>query len=207
MAVHLTIPQIRAALGLLNWNHGDLASRIDVTTMTISRLLSGSNPPRESTERKIQAVFDENGIEFMQGGARKRDDTITILEGADAYLRLMDDIYHSMHGNGGEVLFLFGDDRVTTEEGRAAEARLRSADITFRTIIEEGNTTINGPAHEYRAVKSEFFNNDLVVIYADKVAQLIDKGEKIVLIRNPSSAITMNKTFEFMWQSLKPLEA
>lgn len=192
--------QIRAARALLGWGAPELAERIGMRRESVLAIENGNKTPRPSTVEKIIQAFEKERIEFLDNnGVRQKDDTLRVIEGDDPYLQLLDDVFHTLSQQGGEVLFLFCDDRVTTKQGKASEDRLRASGIKLRSLVEKGNKTINGPLQEYRAIPSKFFNHDLVVVYADKVAQTI--GKNIIVVRNESFARTMRLTFEFMWQN------
>ena len=70
----------------------------------------------------------------------------------------------------------------TTARRDRARRKPRSASrgngVRFRCLIEAGNNFARWPRKEYRQIPKEYFNHDLQVIYADKVAQMIDGGEK-----------------------------
>jgi transcriptional regulator with XRE-family HTH domain len=65
----LTAEATRAARGLLGWTLQDLARASLVSFETLSRFENG-RPMRESTARKIMAVFEAEGIELIAGEDR-----------------------------------------------------------------------------------------------------------------------------------------
>lgn len=65
--------------------------------------------PRGATEEGLRRVYEENGVELVDGGARKKRDTITVLDGTNAYARLLDDIFYATR-DGSEVLWFCADD-------------------------------------------------------------------------------------------------
>jgi transcriptional regulator with XRE-family HTH domain len=66
-----TAEQIRAARGLLNWSRPDLAKALGVSLSTIVRI-ERVNARRPILIRALRAVFEEQGVEFVPGGARRR---------------------------------------------------------------------------------------------------------------------------------------
>ena len=70
--MELTVEQIRAARGLLNWSRPDLAKAIGVSSSTIERL-EQTQTARPPTFLAIRAIFEGRGIEFVPGGARLRE--------------------------------------------------------------------------------------------------------------------------------------
>ena len=50
-----------------------------------------------------------------------------------------------------------------------------------------------------------FLHHNLQVIYTDKVAQIFDDGNTIMIIHNPPLATTARKIFDFVWSTLPEL--
>jgi transcriptional regulator with XRE-family HTH domain len=68
----LTVEQIRAARGILNWTRPDLAKAIGVHLSTIERL-EKTETAKAPTLLAIRAIFEGRGIQFVPGGARLRE--------------------------------------------------------------------------------------------------------------------------------------
>ena len=138
--------QIRAALELVNWTTADLAEATELNADTVRRICRGTIArPREGTEQKIREALERRGVKFLPDcGVQLDDDLVRVLQGEDSYLRLLDEIYHTMRGRGGDVLFFFVDDRVSSPEVVAANKRLREAGIKCRYLCEEGAPSL-GP--------------------------------------------------------------
>lgn len=197
--------QIAAGRALLGWSAAELGQHAGLTKDSIHKLEKGDHHPRDTTIAEITSAFASGGVEFTERGVRFTDDTIKVLEGDDAYLRMLDDIYYTLQKSGGEVLFFCADDRAAREGEHEIEERIRAAGIRFRCLIEAGNDYTRWPRKEYRAIPRKYFNHNLQVIYADKVAQIIDGSKKILTVRNASLATTARNLFDFMWSQLPPL--
>lgn len=196
--------QIRAARALLDWSRDDLATATALSADSIRRLESGALQPRKSTIAAIRTAFEQRGVEFMErNGVALRDETVQMIEGLDCYVRLMDDVYHTLKDIGGEVLFFCADDRDGTPDDVMAENRLRAAGIRFRNIIEEGNEIIFGDAIEYRTIPSAYFHHELQVVYGNKVAHFMQGKTRIVIIKDKSCATQARKMFELVWQGAR----
>jgi DNA-binding XRE family transcriptional regulator len=63
----LTPQQVRAARALLQWSRPTLASKVGVSLSTILRAEQGASRP--VILRAIQAAFEDEGVEFVPGGA------------------------------------------------------------------------------------------------------------------------------------------
>jgi hypothetical protein len=134
------------------------------------------------------------------------DDHIRVLDGDDAYAQVLDDVFHATRQAGSEVLFFCSDDRATRPGEYDAEKRIRANGTRFRSLIEEGNDFTRWPRKEYRQIPKEYFNHNLQIIYGDKVAQMFDGGQTILIIHNAPLATTARNIFDLLW-SLMPAMA
>ena len=205
MPLSITGKQITAARALAGLTLAGLAAKAGLSRDAIIKIEGGAVQPREGTIADIVEALAAAGVEFTEKGVRWSDDVIRVLEGEDAYMRALDDVYHATRKSGGEVLFFCADDRTTQPGEEEAEERIRAAGVRFRCLIEQGNTVIRWPRKEYRQIPKDYFNHDLQVIYADKVAQMIDGGAKVLIVRNASLATTARNTFNLLWSLMRPL--
>lgn len=203
----ITSGQLRAARSLLDWTQDMLAAQADVSVASIKNFERGVATLRQETEDAIMRVLDPV-IEFQgDRGVALRDDALTVLRGDNCYTRMLDDVWHSLASAGsGEALFFCSDDSTTYEGELDSERRLRASGIRFRSLIKEGNHFTNWPKSEYRWIPARYFTHNLQVIYADKVAQVLDGGKAIIIIRNRSLAETDRNKFNLIWENAKPLE-
>lgn len=200
----ITSAQLRAARGLLDWTRSELAKAAGLSPETIKNIEHGLYTPQEATVKAIVETFTRHDIELTENeGVRRRDDTITIIEGDNCYLNLLYQIENVMKGGPGEILFMYVNNELSPPDVIATDLRLRKMGCSFRSLIEEGNSYILYPLREYRCIPSPFFNNEVHVIYADRVATLINKQEKVIILRNSSIADTMRKSFSFIWNYCK----
>src|SRR4051812_8484848 len=91
----ITIEQIKAARGLLDWSQEDLARKAELSKAAINNLERRIVLPRFATLQKIQTTMENAGVEFIEGpGVRQRGEILQVrlLEGKDAIFRLFDDI-------------------------------------------------------------------------------------------------------------------
>ena len=205
----VTIAQIKAGRMLLNWTQEKLADACGFSRPSITRLENGETEPRKSTLVEIKSVMEDAGIEFTERSCiRYKADFLTLFEGEDCYLKLLEDVFLTLRKSRKEVLFLGSDERKSPPEVNESLRRIRKAGIPMRSLIEEGNSFIMGPLVEYRMVKKSLFTaNDVTVIYADKLAFLMpDLGVRtVMLIRNKYLAENYRRIFNFIWElSLQP---
>jgi transcriptional regulator with XRE-family HTH domain len=203
MSIVITGKQIAAARSLANWTAADLAKHAGLSRDGVMKIEADAVQPREGTLADIRAAFGDAGIEFIDRGVRWKDDTVKVLEGEDAYLDMLEDIYKSMQKSGGEVLWLCSNDQVPIKGEYEAEVRLREAGLRFRSLIEEGKTETVWPRSEYRQIPSRYFHHNLQVIYANKVAQVLEGGKRILLVDNRELAAAARNLFDLIWSLMK----
>jgi len=203
MSIVITGKQIAAARSLANWTAADLAKHAGLSRDGVMKIEADAVQPREGTLADIRAAFGDAGIEFIERGVRWKDDTVKVLEGEDAYLDMLEDIYKSLQKSGGEVLWLCSNDQVPIKGEYEAEVRLREAGLRFRSLIEEGKTETVWPRSEYRQIPSRYFHHNLQVIYANKVAQVLEGGKRILIVDNRELAAAARNLFDLIWSLMK----
>jgi transcriptional regulator with XRE-family HTH domain len=196
---------MRAARSYLGWSQKDLGKKLHLTAAAIAHIENKKH--RTSTEKliKIKDIFWEAGIEFLPlGGFRPRRDLVSILEGPDCYLALLDDVYHTLRPVKGEVLYIGADERKSGPDIIESKRRLLKADVKSRYLIEQGNYYILGELKDYRWLKKEVFTvNDVTLIYDSKTAfvTISDEIKRIVILKDRHIAQNQRRIFEFFWRS------
>ena len=203
MNVTITGKQITAARSLAGWTAAELAERAGLSRDGIMKIEADDVQPREGTLADIRAAFASAGIEFIDRGVRWRDDTVKILEGEDAYLDMLEDVYKTLHKTGGEALWLCSNDQVPRKGEYEAEVRLREAGIRFRSLIEEGKNDTIWPRREYRVIPSRYFHHNLQLIYGGKLAQILEGGQRILIVDNRELAAAARNLFDLIWSLMK----
>jgi transcriptional regulator with XRE-family HTH domain len=206
----ITAEQIRAARAMLNWNLGQLAKQSGISKNTLQGIEQEISHGRVSSFEAIKAAFEAAGIEFIgTSGVRKRQDVLRILSAPNAYLQLLDDAYATLRGTGGELLFMYVDNSKSSHAVIESDLRMRHDGIKFRSLISEANPYCLYPLVEYRCIPPHAFENNSILIYADKVGIMIadpsgDPTAKTChLTRSASNAQTMRCIFERLWETHK----
>ena len=203
--MRVTSYQLRAARAMAGLTVSDLAKRAKVSRDTIEDWEAGKVTPQKRTVENVWAILSAEGVELVgDRGVRLADDTVKIIEGENAYLRMLDDIYYATQKPGGEVLWMCSSDAFEHPGENEAEIRLREAGIKFRSLVEEGKIETIWPRNEYRQIPSRYFNHNLMVIYSDKVAQVLDEGKRVLIVHNASLAITQRNMFDLIWSLMPP---
>lgn len=201
----ITGRQIRAARGLLGWDASALAEKANLSRETISNIENGAVQARGSTLNEIARVLDDRGIEFIgDRGVAIRDETVRILEGDDAYLRLLDEVFHVCHGNSNaSASFFFVDNSKSIPEVVAAHKRLRESGILCRYICQENPSRLDFVPQDYRAIPEKYYYNAVQVAYGDFVAHgYNEKPQRIMVIKSKALAESARRLFEMLWTTL-----
>jgi len=203
MSIAITGKQIAAARSLADWTAAELAERAGLSRDGVMKIEADAVQPREGTLADIRAAFADAGIEFIDRGVRWKDDTVRLLDGEDAYLDMLEDVYKTLHKKGGEVLWLCSNDQMPLKGEYEAELRIREAGIRFRSLIEESKTETVWPRSEYRQIPSRYFHHNLQVIYANKLAQVLEGGKRILIVDNRELAAAARNLFDLIWSLTK----
>lgn len=202
----ITASQIRAARALIDWGQAQLAAATGLTDVTIRNAEKNNTQTREENLRLIKEALEKEGVEFLDGGVRPRNDRYHIIRGKDCYVHLMDDVFHTLKGTGGEVLIWFADNKKSSQAVIDSQLRLRHNGIKMRFIIEEENDFLLYPINEYRSVPKDYFHSCLIAIYADKIATSLPNPAEIPVIRDADLADALRSAFNFCWIHSKKIE-
>jgi transcriptional regulator with XRE-family HTH domain len=193
--------QVAAARVLAKMTVEQLAKRVGVTRNTITSFETGAHQPRGGTLAEIVKVFAEADVEFIEGGVRWIDNTIRTFEGPDAYLRLLDEVYLTLHLQpGAEVLFICVDDASSPSEIVIANNRMREAGIKCRYLCSEEARRFDYPVRDYRLIPKRHYTNSVMIVFADKVGTLSDDNNAVILVRDTHQANMLRGLFEMIWQ-------
>lgn len=202
--------QLRAARALLNWSRTELARHAEVSENTLHRFENEISLPEERTVQKILAVLGHAGVELVgTKGVILRDEAIETLTGDHVFVRVLEDAIATLKdAEDPEALFACVCDQVSPQEVIAQYNRLRAQGIRMRSLIKEGDTHLLGNLNEYRCIPNQFFHNNAMVIYGNRVATMIldpltggDAGA--VIIKNTHAAAAQRNLFELIWSNLK----
>lgn len=196
--------QIAAARALLKWTQKDLADRARLSVIAIKKIEAGDTNPRETSIVRIIEAVREAGVEFTQnGGAEYKKDYITIIEGEDCYLRLLDDVFYTLKDDEDKQLLIScADDQVSPREVNAMYNKMRRNGIKMRQLVEEENCYLMGELHEYRYLPKDFFLNRVTLAYGNKVAFVLKNETKITIIEDTDMAVVSKNLFNLLWTLL-----
>ena len=204
--------QIRAARGLLGWEATELGKLTNLSRETIANIESGRTQAREGSLERIAKAFNDAGVEFLPGsGVRMKDRVVQAYEGEGAQQNLLNDVYDTLKDKGGEVLIAHVDETVAikdlSQEFLAQHIkRLKSANITERMLVREGDTHIVTATEDYRAIPSEYFITTPMFIYGEKLALMSwSPTSRAVVLHDALFAESARRLFNFVWDKAQPL--
>lgn len=197
--------QIRMAKAALNWSFDDLATKTGLSRQGLHNLANEISKPQKETNDKLIKVFEDSGIEFVEDGARLRSNIITVYEGKDCYLRILDDAFRVLK-DGEEFIASGSDERRSTEEVIDRLKAMRKSGIKMRSLIKNNDDHIMGELEEYRWMPDELYvEGDVKVIFGDTVAYLMSwlNTPRVVKITDKNIAEENLRMFNHIWNSAK----
>lgn len=206
----ITKEQIKAGRAMLDWSQKTLAEQSGVSAPTIKLIEGGKINSTPDTLGTIAQTLENAGLEFLpQRGVRFRDDLITIIQKQDTndnvFVKLLDDIYYTLKGTYGEILYSFVDNSLSPPEVTNRELLLRKEGITMRSLVRHGDTNLIYPLDEYRYLPKGCYANNPVIVYGKKFATVV-KGndqdgtvEQAIIIHNAAIAEIKRKEFDIIW--------
>ena len=205
----ITREQIKAARAMLDWSQKVLAEKCgDISEPTVKLLEAGKVHSTENTLGIIRKTLEGAGIEFIPQGVRFRDDVLTILEPADEndnlFLKILDDVYYTLRGTNGELLYSFVDNSASPPEVTDRELMIRRDGITMRSLVRYGDSYLVYPLDEYRYLPKGYYINNPTLVYGNKFAVALQdiatrRIRKAVIIKDNAVADLKKKEFEIIW--------
>lgn len=206
----ITLNQIRAARGLLNWSQSDLARHAGLSLTAVNAIDRELSQPRVRTLATFEKLFESHGIEFTQGqGVRFRKDVFRMetFEGPESFAAYMRDVVETQLDKGGESLHSCVDEAFFLKKHRKIfydyYAEFTKHKMKERILICEGTLDRYGPRSttEYRWCSKELYTQIGSSVYGDKYC--IYLPNRIVVIENTDIAQAYRKQFEENWRRSK----
>ena len=147
--------QIAAARQLLGWSQADLAEKAGVSKPSIIRMEKDLYSVKDDMRRSVEMAFIQDDVEFIDSGTRINKKIVTIIEGDDCYLKLLDDVEKALIGTD-KYMFLSGADetRSSNEVTQRTREMLKKG-ILMRFLIRENDTHIMGNIQQYRWMEEQ----------------------------------------------------
>lgn len=209
----ISAAQVRAARALLKWENTDLAEKTGFGSNTISLIENEKTQPRSSTMEKLQAVFEEAGVEFTgNGGVQWAGHQVRTLTGVGGLKAFFDDVrYVAQHSDEEIVICGIAEEYLEKKLGDFVDYQrkeMASYDkLRMRCLIEESDLDLGASDYcQYRWQAKENFSNVPFYIYGDKMAIIVTTAQEdplILLIQNKTITSAYRRQFEAMWAAAK----
>lgn len=200
--------QVKAARGMLDWSRKDLADKADLNMETIKNFENGDVQIRKDNLDKIKNAIEKAGIEFIEGGIRRAQDQIQILENHEGMIKFFDDVYLTVKEKGGEILVSgVSEDHFDEIQGDYAPIHMAkmtkiAGTYTCRSIISENDHNYKSAAYtEYRKIPEQFFAKVPFYIYGKKLAIILwEEKKQIIVLNHPSLTEAYIQQFNALWE-------
>jgi transcriptional regulator with XRE-family HTH domain len=205
--------QIRAALGLLNWENEEMAKICDITPQSVSNIKRGVTRPQPRVLSTIRKVLEAHGIEFLDNsGVRLRPEGVDIFEGSEAFLAFYEIVYGYLKAYGGSVCIsgvdenLFAKYQHNQQEyiERVNQLKKERKNIKVSILIREGDMNFVASSYaDYRWQSKESFSPTAFYVFGDRLALISFQAEnapKVILIRSAVFAEAYRRQFVEDWQ-------
>ena len=200
--IGLRIKEFRAGAGL---TQESLAKKAGIPYTTLIKVESGAikNP----SIKVITNITRTLGVPVES--LTNHEGIVKTIEGKDSIAKILDDVYATLKGSGGEVFISGIDERKFLEADKKAILshieRLAKAGITERLLAREGDSFFfAGSQSIYRWVPENLFNPTPIYVYGEKVAMIVwGPYQQVIIIQNPVLADAYRKQFLFIWERAK----
>jgi transcriptional regulator with XRE-family HTH domain len=208
----ISLQQMRAARGLLNWSQSELAKVSGLSITAINNIDREISSPRLQTLKNIQNIFENNGIEFTEGhGVRICDDVFKTetYEGSEAFLTYMKDVVATLTAHGGEALHTIENEKFYIQNHRSTffhyYQNFEKHNLKERVLMREGTMERYGPSHttQYRWCSEDISSQIGTSIYGSKYCIFLPN--KIISIENTTISNAYRKQFESNWKKSKTM--
>lgn len=208
----MTLPkgnQIAAGRALLGWDQKDVAEKVGLSVAAISKIEKGENKGKIETLEKIEKMFGEAGIEFIEHeGVRKKAGDVTVYRGHEGFTQFRKDVLGAAKAGPLDICVSNVDERNFSRWGGAEmnmkyrEEMARIDTVTCRIIVQEGdrNLVASGFA-EYRWANAGDFGDIPFYIYGDKTAIIPFQEDELHIFIIHHALITKfyRQQFELNW--------
>lgn len=209
----ITVQQIKAARALLEWDQDELAARAGLSKDQVKRFETGQTR-KIDVQDAMHRAFVANGIEFIEGGVRKRQGQLTEYTGADGFRAFMDDVYATVKAEGGLVCVHNVDpDNWVKWLGRewnaAHTVRMQKIEkpFNYRITIRQNDLNLLGKHAEYRWLPGESWNEQSFYAYGDKLALMLFEPDAVTIrvVHSRQFAEGFRALFNMAWKNIPPI--
>lgn len=208
----ITVNQIRAARGLINWNQTILGEKAGLSQAAIANIENERSKPTTQSLSSIQKALENHGVEFINGGVRMKPDNIEVIEGEGFSVRMMNYVYEMLlHQDETEYLItnVSFDNMDDTHKAEIAQQinRLQASNMTERILISSDTPgdQIIGPLGWHRCLPPDIISATTpCFVFCDCYALMSVEKQRIVILKDSSIAEDQRKKFDYLWERATP---
>lgn len=208
----ISVGQIKAARGLLEWNQSDLAKASGLHVNAINNVERRHGTPRVDTIELIQRTLENKGIKFKSlSGVELIQETLEIKKasGPDFIRVITDDTLLVVTTPDDEVLVVIPDDflfKMDIKEDERYYREKKKRGFKHRIIItkEDGNTASN--QEEVRFLPEALTGKISYQIYKDRFVLINWDAPEAIIIRSASLAESFRRQFNYLWDQAAPFK-
>lgn len=208
----ISVQQIKAARGLLEWSQVDLAKAAGLHVNAINNVERRHGLPRADTMEAIQKAFEERGIRFKGlTGVNLVQETLEIqkITGPQFIRTLTDDLLFTLRTPKDELLAVMPDEKFFMldphENDRYYKAQKR-AGFKHRLILSDAYAESYGDERAVRFLPAAVMGKVSYQVYGDKFVLVNWHVPEMVIMRSASVAESFRQQFEYLWSQAAPFK-
>lgn len=206
----ISVGQIKAARGLLEWNQTDLAEASGLHLNAINNVERRHGIPRGETIALIQKAFEDKGIRFKGlTGVELVQESLEIKKytGKDLIKVMTDDVLRTMTKPEDELIAIlpdeqpFGQDKKNNDRYYAVQKKIG---FQHRMILSKPDAEYYMEDKFVRYLPETILGTISYQVYGDKFVIINWNVPEMVMIRSETLALSFRNQFEYLWQQAKP---
>lgn len=206
----ISVGQIKAARGLLEWTQADLAKITGLHINAINNVERRHGLPRQETIELIQQAFEENNIRFKgTTGVELVQETLDIRKvvGPD-FIRIMtDDILLTLKKPDDEIIAVLPDEKLflfdRKQNDRYYRAQLRLG-FKHRLILSTAEGESYAAQKDVRFLPEAILGKISYQVYGNKFVLINWESLELVIIRSATLAQSFRRQFDYLWHQAEP---
>lgn len=206
----ISVGQIKAARGLLEWGQNDLAKATGLHLNAINNVERRHGIPRGETIAAIQQAFEQHGVRFTGlTGVELVQESLEIKKFAGAdFIRIMtNDVLSTMTQPEGELIAVLPDERLFLEDTKQNDRYYNAQKkIGFkqRLILSQEDGMTWADSDEVRHLPEAVLGKISYQVYGDKFVLMNWKTKEVVMIRSETLASSFRNQFDYLWSQANP---
>ncbi len=209
----ISVKQIKAARGLLEWSQADLATASSLHVNAINNVERRNGHPRSDTIAQIQSAFEQEGIRFKGlTGVELIQESLEIRKyiGSDFMRVLGHDVLSVLTNADHELIAVLPDEKYFVQDIHDEKindkyyAIQKKIGFKQRSILTKPDAISYMESKDVRYLSDEILGTQTFQVYGDKFVLINWENKELVFIQSATVAKSFRNQFEFFWQQAKP---